>query len=363
MKTYKNICLFSSGIDSLASLIWAREQYGKENVLALYCNIGQRYATKEMKSFKEICFDLEQDNVIDSRLNLGNLELPAEMNSIIPYRNPFFNLIASTYRPPEGGNILIQNVVRGESSTIDRRAIFNEKLQRFLPYADARKVNIIAPHQGWTKGEICKWLTAYISPSKPVRCSNELILKTVGCYSSSTKGCGVCSSCFRRWIALNYAGIPTQDQFEHDPSQWSGVNNYVLEMQNGKYDLARVSETFKVLRDHGIKIPSKVRVIDLDGTITLPDPILATMDINNPDIDKLQQCYKTAKPNPTAIKKLKEVDSRGDKIIIYTARHESDRAITEQWLKNNKVPYTHLVMGKPLGHSYSDDKSVSLEDI
>lgn len=247
MKTYNNIVLFSSGLDSTAALIWAREQYGSENVLALYCNVGQRYAKKEIAAVKDICHELNQEYVIDSRLNLTDLEMPKEQNSIIPYRNTFMILIAATYLPPDGGNIILQNIVRGESSTIDRRAIFNEKLQRFLPYADNRKVNIIAPHQGWTKGEICEWLTA--------RCNPELILKTVGCYSDSPKGCGACSSCFRRFIALSYVSIPIQGQFEKDPIKWDGVNNYIREMLNGKYDMARVSETFKVLRENGVKIP------------------------------------------------------------------------------------------------------------
>jgi len=356
MKSYKNIVLFSSGLDSLSALVNAREKYGSENVLALYCNIGQRYNLKEIKAVKSICADLQQKYIIDSRLNLTDLELPKEQNSIIPYRNLFMILIASTYLPPEGGNILIQNVVRGESSTIDRRAIFNEKLQRFLPFADSRKVNIIAPHQGWTKGEICKWLLTKLSSS--------IILKTIGCYSDTSGRCGECNSCFRAFIALSYAGINTKNQFEHNPVEWTtGIDAYVMEMLNGKYDLSRVSETFSVLRKHGIKIPQQVYVFDLDGTITHKDPILGTMEISNPDIKKLQICYKNAKPNPTIVKKMAKIILNGNKIIIHTARHEEDRALTEEWLKNNNIPHSELVMGKPLGHFYLDDKSINMEDI
>ena len=141
-------------------------------------------------------------------------------------------------------------------------------------------------------------------------------------------------------------------------------------MQNGKYDLARISETFKVLREHGVKIPQRVYVFDLDGVITIKTPFQHNVEENgigenniNHNTAKLLECYVNATGNITAIQKLKKIALNGDKIIIHTARHEADRAITEKWLKDHDVPYNELIMGKPYGHFYVDDRSIDLECI
>lgn len=357
----KNVVLFSSGLDSLAALFWARRQYGKENVLALYCDVGHRYAEKEIRAVKEICQILNQEYIIDSRLNLSCFEKPKEQNSIIPYRNTFFILIAASHLPEDGGNIIIQNVIQGESTTIDRRAIFNQKLKDFLPFADNREVDIIAPHQDWTKGQICYMLKNVYG------CPDELMLKTIGCYSHEPGNCGECNSCFRSWIALEHANVQNaRSRYTKDPSKWTdGVNDYIQKMFEGKYEPKRVNETFAVLRKYGIKIPSRIYVFDLDGVITIKPKLQddienGTVQLN---IDELRECYKSTKPNQKAIEKMKQIALHRDKIIIHTARHETDRDITMMWLNIHNVPYDELIMGKPHGHFYIDDKSVNLEDI
>lgn len=50
-------------------------------------------------------------------------------------------------------------------------------------------------------------------------------------------------------------------------------------------------------------------------------------------------------------------------IVLYTARSESDRFITEQWMELNNVKYHTLVCGKLMYDYIIDDKSKNLEDL
>lgn len=97
-------------------------------------------------------------------------------------------------------------------------------------------------------------------------------------------------------------------------------------------------------------------VIDLDGTI---------VDFNNcpnrgicdytpyPDSSKLKR--KECKLDEYANPFLHLIKNMGIKIVILTARVESEREVTEWWLKHNDVPYDKLVMNKPRGFMYIDD--------
>ena len=51
-----------------------------------------------------------------------------------------------------------------------------------------------------------------------------------------------------------------------------------------------------------------------------------------------------------------------NKITLHTSRFEIDRRNTILWLKKNKVKYHKLVMGKPMGDFYIDDKNMSIKE-
>lgn len=82
----------------------------------------------------------------------------------------------------------------------------------------------------------------------------------------------------------------------------------------------------------------RVLLIDLDGTLcednTFPN-------------------YLTAKPFSSQIKALHELKGRYY-IVIWTARYEADRSVTEKWLKDNDVPYDRLIFGKLPYHFFID---------
>jgi len=84
-------------------------------------------------------------------------------------------------------------------------------------------------------------------------------------------------------------------------------------------------------------------VIDIDGIIALGGA-------------PFKNCY----PVYPIIGKIKYLKNRGHKIILFTSRRESDREITKSWLKKHEVRYDKLMMGKPLGDVYLDDRNINL---
>ena len=86
--------------------------------------------------------------------------------------------------------------------------------------------------------------------------------------------------------------------------------------------------------------------------------------------------YPNAAPVTDAIERIRELkrDFPDCEVVIHTARgmkscggdaakaDAKNRAVTEEWLKRNGVPYDQLVFGKPFADAYVDDKAVSLEE-
>lgn len=345
---YNCIVLFSGGVDSLAALLWARQKYS--DVLALYCDVGQRYAKKEIKAVEKICQILNQPYIIENRLCLSELELPKERNSVIPYRNTFFILFASTYTPETGGTVILQNLVQGEDSTFDRREEFNIQIQKFLPFADKRKINIIAPYANFTKSEIIKKII------NMKEYTPEILQNTIGCYSETEENCGECNSCFRAYVALKYNNQNEiiKKRFVKDPSNWSGAKEYVLKMKVGLYGEERTKETLTVFNNLSKKC--RVIAIDIDGVISFEG--------TQPSTEKgWNEYFKNLKPIQKTIDKINLLYNQGNAIVLYTSRRESDITVTEEWLKNHKVQYHRLVTGKFLADIYIDDRSKELSEL
>jgi hypothetical protein len=99
-------------------------------------------------------------------------------------------------------------------------------------------------------------------------------------------------------------------------------------------------------------------VIDIDGTI-------CTSSNGN---------YTLAKPLKKRIKKINLLYDNGNDIILYTARgmntfngdyqktYDKYYIFTQNQLKNWGVKYHQLILGKPSGDIYIDDKGVNAYD-
>ena len=98
-------------------------------------------------------------------------------------------------------------------------------------------------------------------------------------------------------------------------------------------------------------------VIDIDGTIC-------------ESVSDLNGDYRNMKPLHSRIEKINELYDYGHKIVYFTARgmgrHNNNQAraiqdfysITENQLKDWGAKYHQLMLGKPAGDVYIDDKGV-----
>jgi len=244
----KCVVLFSGGVDSLSSLIWAVEKFGKENVLALYCYLWHRYVKKEVIAVREICTKLGIPFIITTVSRLDEFE---KEDAHIPYRNLFLVATASLYLPEEGGTIVIQNVQVGETSVGDRTIRFNEAMEKVLNIAEKKKVKVISPFKDYTKGEMVSWL-------KRQGMNSEIVKLTIGCFSREDGNCGNCPACFRRWIALENAGYINdvnsewKEWFNSNPLESEVTKEYVEKFKQGKYEKRRTEESKRILMKYGV---------------------------------------------------------------------------------------------------------------
>lgn len=88
-------------------------------------------------------------------------------------------------------------------------------------------------------------------------------------------------------------------------------------------------------------------IIDLDGTIC---------DEKNFFQRPLAKIKKGAKKFINNLKK------KNFTIIIYSARSWNEYEMTRNWLVKNKIKYDQLVLGKPVGDLWIDDRAINFKD-
>ena len=91
-------------------------------------------------------------------------------------------------------------------------------------------------------------------------------------------------------------------------------------------------------------------VFDIDGVLAMEPPTV-----------NWYERYPECPPNPDAIEVVNTLMDDGHEVVLHTARWEEDREVTVEWLKEHGVRYTALVMGKPFGVVYVDDKALHYE--
>ena len=70
--------------------------------------------------------------------------------------------------------------------------------------------------------------------------------------------------------------------------------------------------------------------------------------------------YKDCEPELKVINKINQLYNNGSRIVLFTSRWKKDRSITLKWLRKHKVKFHKLILGKPSGDYYIDDKNLSL---
>jgi hypothetical protein len=180
-------------------------------------------------------------------------------------------------------------------------------------------------------------------------CGHPIPVTVEDCSKCSIMPCPECGKC--------YCDVTFDDKFFLYLFHTTCCHN--IYKSNGVEDLPKYLQTHSLAKtcqkafDYCKKqIKSKIArvyVIDIDGTITL-----------DPKINYKK--YEKARPNLKVIEAINELFNRGHIIYLFSARHEEDREVTKKWLKQNKVKWNKLILGKPLGDYYVDDRSLIIED-
>ena len=88
-------------------------------------------------------------------------------------------------------------------------------------------------------------------------------------------------------------------------------------------------------------------IIDIDGTIC---------------DEKRQFSRSLAKPLPNAVESLKLLKKKGHILILYSARTWAEYEMTFSWLRENDIPFDQLILGKPEGDFWIDDRAINFSN-
>lgn len=94
----------------------------------------------------------------------------------------------------------------------------------------------------------------------------------------------------------------------------------------------------------------KVVVVDIDG-------VVATGTKEEVYSDEAGWNYAKCKPIEEGIRFVRELYDAGIYVKFHTSRWEQDLDLTRDWLLKHEVPYHELIMGKPSGDLYIDDRN------
>lgn len=98
-------------------------------------------------------------------------------------------------------------------------------------------------------------------------------------------------------------------------------------------------------------------IIDIDGVIS--DKI--KWEYQDSYL-RLKEMLLSIGYNYNVVNKINELYDKGNVIILHTSRLWLDYDVTVEWLKKGNVKYHTLIMAKPLGDYYIDDKNKSVEE-
>jgi uncharacterized HAD superfamily protein len=84
-------------------------------------------------------------------------------------------------------------------------------------------------------------------------------------------------------------------------------------------------------------------IIDIDGTICTEEKTFSR---------------SMAKPIIGAKNTLDKLKADGHILILYSARSWNEYEMTLKWLNDNKIPYDQVILGKPIGDYWIDDRAI-----
>ena len=243
-KLYKDVILVSGGQDSTITynLLLDINLGDSSRFKSIYVDLGQEYVEQEKKALDKLGIKYEVIKYDISKL--------PKWKHILPARNLILLSIAEQF-VDDGGKIHF-GVVDGESENDkgDKSELFFKLFEEYIARTKQKYITI-ETMKGKTKND---WLKEYIDFAK-----DESILDTITCFAGGEKHCGKCQACVRKWIAMRYCELPTNDMFEINPyeggkeyiDKYKRVMTLALENKNfTHYSKKRCEQDLKVIQDY-----------------------------------------------------------------------------------------------------------------
>jgi 7-cyano-7-deazaguanine synthase len=220
----KKVLLFSGGMDCYMTAFLVKPD------ILLHVDFENGYNNSEKKSIQ----GLVQNRAIgwDSikTVSMNFLSEHVREDAAIPLRNLFFLSLVALY----GEDIYIGSVDGDVMS--DNTAQFFGRLEGVLdylyenqPWCEERGFSIHTPFKSLTKTELVK---KYLEEGG----DQKNLLVSFSCYDPvHGNPCGWCMACFRKWVALQNNGIPTENYFESNPWEAPWLRDLLHRVVHGNY--------------------------------------------------------------------------------------------------------------------------------
>lgn len=239
----------SGGLDSYIAYYYAKK-HGLEPV-PIWINLGQPYAKKEEKAIDSFEFRVRKITCDVLREEFGNK--PTVDNWIIPGRNLLLALIGAMFADRVWITALDGEMHKYAKERDKSPEFFHLTSGLFTYVFDVIRPETIVetPFKHMSKTEIVEWaITNGIS--------EEQLLRTSSCYHEKLRNCGLCGTCFKRWIAMTNNGI--KEEYANPPWKCDYARKTVKEMLEASkkkdyshYSKKRQEETFRALKIAGVK--------------------------------------------------------------------------------------------------------------
>lgn len=229
----KAIVLSGGGTDSAVCLGMAVDRFGKENVLSLTFNYGQKHAI-ELEYVEKLCnyydVELKKINVVPifeesgSALLRHNIEAEIIKNSYdqqsakrngsplvtyVPFRNGVLTSIATTLALSTGYGVIIYGLNSWSSnrnSYPDSCSFFHTSMSEAIHIGSGGCVDLLAPFVNETKAYVVSYGNKIGVPFQ----------YSYSCYEGREKSCGLCGACRERLLAFEKCHLKDPIEYEQD---------------------------------------------------------------------------------------------------------------------------------------------------
>lgn len=260
-KRKKVAVMVSGGLDSYIAYHYALSAFADEeytDVIPVYVRYGSPYQDKEDAAIQNL-FNYEATGI-----KIINAELATEQLDNIPTleKGEIYgrNLLMLFYGGVVGDEIWLASLETEMNPTAvrDKQPEFMHMCSTIFSYIFKSKrfeTVVKTPFQNFTKSDIIRIAINDLGITIP-----ELI-STSTCYHEEHHNCGKCSTCFKRWVAMQNNGIDEEDYIYHPFLDNEYAQDLVADMrgkanagiEDPRYSYKRQIETHNALKRTGFE--------------------------------------------------------------------------------------------------------------